>query len=118
MKIKYNDILNADEPLSLISKEKVTIKEAVGISRIVKALRSEFEIYQEHRRELLDKYGELVEDGRFKFNSDEDAINFNKEFTELLNYEVELDIEPVKLISEIQINAETYMAIEKFIDIE
>lgn len=118
MKVKYSEILNANEPLSIIAKEKVTIKEAVGIARIIKVLREEFTIYQEKQRELIDMYGETTEDGRVKFKDEESAKLFNENYSELISYEADLAIEPVKLTSDIQINAETILLIEKFIDFE
>ena len=118
MKVKYNEIVNASEPLSLLSKKEMSVKEAVGIARIIKVLREEFVIYQDKQKELLDKYSEPMEDGRYKFNDEESAKCFNDNYTELLNYEVELDIEPVKLISDIKIDADTIIAVEKFIDFE
>lgn len=118
MKVKYNEILNANEPLAIISREKVSVKEAVGIARIIKILREELSIYQEKQRELLDKYGEIVEDGRFKFNNEESAEMFNKDYAELIDFEVELPIEPVNLVSDIKISAESIIAVEKFIIFE
>lgn len=118
MKVKYSEILNANEALSILAKEKLSIKEAVGIARIIKVLREEFPIYQEKQRELIDMYGETTEDGRVKFKDEESAKLFNESYTELLGYEAELAIEPVKLTSDIQINAETILLVDKFIDCE
>ena len=118
MKVKYSEILNANEALSIISKEKVSIKEAVGIARIIKALREEFPIFQEKQSELIEMYGETTEDGRVKFKDEESARLFNESYTELVNYEIDLNIDPVLLTSDIQINAETILQIEKFIDFE
>ena len=118
MKVKYSEIVNANEPISIIAKEKVSVKEAVGIARIIKVLSEEFAIYQEKQRELLDKYGTPTEEGRYKFNDNESAIKFNEDYAELLDYEAELAIEPVKLVSDIKIDAETIIRVEKFIDFD
>lgn len=118
MKVKYNEIANANEPLLLLSKKEMSVKEAVGIARIIKALREEYSIYQDKEKELLDKYGEPMEYGRYKFSNEESVKCFNDRYTELLDYEVDLDIERVKLTSEIKIDADTIIAVEKFIDFE
>ena len=118
MKVKYGEMINANEPLSLISKKEVSIKEAVGIARIIKVLRDEFAIYQEKHKELLDKYGKPTEDGRYEFNDDASMKSFNKDYIELLDFEADLAVDPVKLTSDIQINAETILLIDKFIDFE
>ena len=117
MKIKYSDILNADEALSQIAKEKVTISEAVSVSRLIKAIQEEFEIFNQHQKDLLDKYGTVV-DGNYKIEDGENLKKFNKDFSELLNCEVDIAIEPVKITSDIKINAETVMLGEKFIIFE
>ena len=118
MKVKYSEIVNANEPIAILAKEKVSVKEAVGIARIVKVLGEELSIYQEKQKELLDKYGKPTEDGIYKFDNEESARNFNNDYAELLDYEAELAIEPVKLLSDIKINAETIMRVEKFINFD
>lgn len=118
MKVKYGEIVAANEPIALLAREKVSVKEAVGIARIVKVLGEEFAIYQAKQKELLDKYGTPTENGRYKFNDSESAMKFNADYDELLDYEAELAIEPVKLVSDIKIDAETIIRIEKFIDFE
>lgn len=118
MKVKYGEMINANEPLYLLSKKEVSIKEAVGIARIIKVLRGELEIYQEKHQELLDKYAKPTEDGKYGFDDEESFKSFNKDYSELFNFEVDFDIEPVKLTSDIQINAESILLIDKFIDFE
>ena len=118
MKVKYSEILNANEPLSIIAKEKVSIKEAIGIARIIKVFREEFPIYQEKQRELIDKYGDTTDDGRIKFKDEESARLFNESYAELVNCEVDINIEPIVLTSDIKINAETVLQIERFINFE
>lgn len=118
MKIRYEEIIKANEPLSILSKEKVSVKEAVGIARIIKVFREEFVIYQEKERELLNKYCEPTENGGFKCKDEETAMAFNKDFKELLDFEVDLAVEPVKLVSDIKVDAETILLIDKFIDFE
>ena len=118
MKVKYNEIVNAIEYLVTISKKEMSVKEAVGVARIIKSIRDEYAIYQDKQNELLEKYSELMPDGRYKFYDDESAKNFNNDYSELLDFEIELDITPVKLMSDIKIDAETIIATEKFIDFE
>lgn len=118
MKVKYSEIVNANEPISIIAKEKVSVKEAVGIARIIKVLSEEFAIYQAKQKELLDKYGTPAENGRYTFADNESAMKFNEDYAELLDYEAELAIEPVKLVSDIKIDAETIMRVDKFIDFD
>ena len=117
MKVKYKEIVKANEPLMTLAKEKVTVKEAVSIARVVKALRDEVAIYQEKEKEIIEKYGEVEDSGRFFIKNDV-MSDFDKEFGELLDFEVELNIEPVKLTSDIHIDADTVIAVEKFIDFE
>lgn len=117
MKVKYKEIVKANEPLMALAKEKVTVKEAVSIARLIKAFKDEITIYQEKERELVEKYGEVEEKGRF-FIKNEVMSDFDKEFGELLDFDVELNIEPIKLVSDIQIDADTVIAVEKFIDFE
>ena len=118
MKVKYGEMISANEPLSLLSKKEVSIKEAVGIARIIQKLNDEFVIYHEKHKELLDKYGKPTENGKYEFDSEEAIKLFNKDYVELLNIEVDLAVDPVKLTSDIQINAETILLIDKFIDFE
>ena len=117
MKITYNEIKLANEPLYQLSKEKVSVKEAVGIARIIKSIRDEVAICQEKEREIVEKYGTVDEKGNYKF-ADEVISDLNREFGELIGYEVDIDITPVKLSSDIKIDANTVMILEKFIDFE
>lgn len=118
MKIKYIEILKANEPLSVLAKEKVSMKEAIGIARLIKSLRDEFSIYQEKEKELIDQYCQPSENGRYIYKDEESAKMFNEGYNELLEYEVDLAIEPVKIISDIKIDAESIINMEKFISFE
>lgn len=118
MKVRYSEIVSANEPISILAREKVSVTEAVGIARIIKVLSEEFAIYQVKQKELLDKYGTPTENGRYRFDDNESAMKFNEDCTELLDYEVELAIEPVKFVSDIKIDADTIMRLDKFIDFD
>lgn len=117
MKITYKEIVNANEPLLTLAKEKLSVKEAVGLARMLKPLMEEFSIYQEKEREIIEKFGEINDDGRY-FIKNENIISFNTEYGELLDYEINLDIEPVTIKSDIQIEANSIIAIEKFVCFE
>lgn len=114
MKVKFKEIVSANDYLLLLAKEKLSVKEAVGLARLVKAFKEDYLIYQEKEKEIIEKFGEIREDGRF-FIKNENIEEFNSEFGELLDYELELDIEPVKISSNIQIDANTIIAVEKFV---
>lgn len=118
MKVKYGEMISANEPLSLLAEKELSIKEAVGIARIIQALRNEFVIYQDKHKELLDKYGKPTDDGKYTFNDEEAMKSFNADYAELLDFEVDLAVDSVKWTSDIQMNAKTILLIDKFIDFE
>lgn len=103
IEIKINDVLNKDV-LDEINKKELKAKVAFQLSRIMRELGKEYELFQTNREKLLDKYVDKKEDGTWDYDEQgnvhvsQDKINdFNKEFNELLNATVSLNVESISL---------------------
>jgi hypothetical protein len=92
MKITLNDIYTMTTGLEAICKKDLKVAIAYKLLKLSKNIREEAEMIEESRKALVKKYstnGEKVDD---------DKINdFQKDYTELLSQEVEIDFEQIKM---------------------
>jgi len=98
MKIKLSQIFNVQPIIKKLIEQKMPIKMAYKLSKMAKALNSEYEEIEKQRTSLIQKLGEQTGDtGQFQVK-EENAQAFIKEFGEFLNGEaVNLDFEKVSL---------------------
>lgn len=120
MTVKFSDILNADKAFGKLSEERLPVKQSVGLARLVKKLNSEMEIFNEQREMLLSRYGEYkAEMGGYEIPK-ENLEAFRKDFNTLLDSEVELEGERLKIVlpEESTIEAAVILGCEKFCEFE
>jgi hypothetical protein len=104
IKIKLSDVVNALEPvdrpdlspIGALSAKDMGAKTAFKISKIIKALKNEYDIYSPLRQSLIKKYGKENKDGRFDI-AKEDTLAYFKEHSELVAQEVELNIQQISI---------------------
>ena len=101
------DIVRSIPALSRFREEKLPIMVSLNISRISKVIDSEYEIYTEQERHLLDLYAEKDKDGNFVKVSDnvydenkiriDDIKSFQNDMDALFSVPLELIITPIPL---------------------
>ena len=105
MKLKLGELNTILESLNKLIDKEISIKTSYKLSKLTKRLIDEHSIYEKNRMKLINKYAEKDADNNIIINKEdnsttmigENKINFNKEFTELINIEMELEFEKIKL---------------------
>ena len=97
--VKLSDLKNMESGVTKILSADLPIKIAYDLHKSVKPIRSELNALDEMRNNLVKKYAtEEKEGGSFMISpGTENFEKFNKEFTELLDKEVSIPIEPIGL---------------------
>ncbi len=98
MKLTNGDIWVVQEPLKKILEQKFPVMVSYKLAQLVSKLNEPFKIIQEVRVGLVKKYGKVNKKGETEVKEgSEDWEKFVTEFNELMNQEVEVDIQKVKL---------------------
>lgn len=89
--------------VGIIKEMVLPVKASYAISKNIKKIEKEIEVYNEERAKLLDKYGEKDENGNLVVSEEqnikiapENVEKWNKDLSELLDIEVEVDIHKLK----------------------
>jgi hypothetical protein len=120
MKITISEVLNGKQVLEKLVEKEVSIKAAYRLSRIIKVLNGELQLFEEQRQKLVQKYGTQPEDapeGNIVV-SEENLEPFQKDLSELLTAEIDLGCEPMNIDEfgdNVEIKTAELMMIEKFI---
>lgn len=119
MKVKFSDILEANEALGKITKERLPVREALSLARLIKRLNEEMTFFNEQRERLLVQYGKEQESGEFIVEK-ENLPEFIKDYEELLKSEVETWSEKIKITlqKDSTIEAAVIVGCEKFCEFE
>ena len=116
MKLTNADVFQSMEPMQKLMTEKLPVKTAYGLAKIESKLKEQFQIVDAVRNGLVNKYGEKDEQGRTQVK--QDSPNWEKfvdEFNELLEQEVELVVEKVKLPETLEIDSNTLFLLDKLV---
>ena len=99
MKLTNRKIINDVGLLLNLSNIQLPVRTSYVISRNIKKIEKELEIYNTERQKLLDKYAEKNEDGSLKVDENdqlkipnENLKAWNKDINELLDIEIDIDI--------------------------
>ncbi len=106
MDIKLIKVLNSQEALKRLADTKLPVKTAYRVSKLVKALEKELKDFEDFRNSLIMKYGESQGGGQYKI-SEIDIAKFNDEINEVMETEVHLEFNSLKVndLAEIDISA-------------
>ena len=103
IQVKLKDILNRDV-LNDISKKELKARAAFKLARIIREVNSEYELFQESRQKIIEKYVAKNEDGTWQTDKEQnyfvpqkDIVAYNSDITDLLNTTVELNVEALTL---------------------
>jgi len=133
MKLTNSDIFVAREPLQTMLEQKFPVMVSYKLAKLTNKLAEQLKIIEEVRNGLVKKYGEKDEKGQISVKQEGESFNkFVEEFTELMNHEVEVVIEKVKLPEKVastcdachhnmdkllEIEPKILMALEKFVEV-
>ena len=125
MKLLNGEIFNAKEPLEKLTEHKLPVKASLALAKMANKLNEELRIIENVRNGLVKKYGEADKDNPNQFSVDPKGGEYPKfveEVTELMNQEIEVVIEKVKLPEEVdgkplEIEPKILMALEKFVEV-
>ena len=127
IKVKISELLNSTETLQKLSQKDFKAKLAWSISRLLKAAEAEIQAFNDTRMNLIKKYGdkdengELVTDENGNCKIDNTSVEeFNKEFNELINTEVEINANKLTfdMLENIDFTPSEMAILEPFVDIE
>jgi len=136
MKLNNGEIFTASEPLKKLLEVKLPVKSSLALARLANKLQEQLKIIEDVRNGLIRTYGKenLEQKGQLRIDpGDENFPKFVEQFNELMEQEVEVVLEKVKLPEKVvekcdkceaiigkplQIEASVLMALEKFIEVE
>ena len=103
MEIKLKEVEEILIGLNRI-KFKMPTKTAYWLGIFNRKLKEHYEEYSEKRRDLLEKYGEKGEDGKFVMLNEslvklKDSTSYNREIKELNNIEIDIPFRPMPMES-------------------
>lgn len=96
MNIKLRQLIESDQPLARLAQMKQPVKVAYRISRAIRLIRPELESFYSQRSMILEKYGDVQDDGRYQIRQ-ESMDQFKSEIETLLDEPVELAIHAISL---------------------
>lgn len=97
IKVKLIDIVNSREALSTLMNEKLPMVVSYKLAKIFKVVAPELDLLEEQRQKLIRELGEALsddDDGAWRVTKANEK-EFQRQFEELLQEDVELDFEPV-----------------------
>lgn len=104
MKLSNEIILNTVNTLGNLNNSQLPIKLAYAISKNINKIECELKAYNTEKAKLIDKYAEKDEEGKLIENElghvtikEECKEDWNKDITELLAIENEIDIHMIQL---------------------
>jgi len=127
MKVKYFDILNSIDTFKKILEKELPIKTSIEISKLIKKLEEEIEIFNENLKRIEEKYVPKDENGNVIYIDEEkgtyrptDPEKRMKEINELYELEVEIPIEKIKIKIDdnFKISPKDIMLLREFIDFD
>jgi len=126
MKLINGEIFNAREPLAKLLGEKFPIKVSYGLAKLAHKLNDQLKVIDDVRNGLIKTYGEEDPENEQNISVLQGSTNFPKfveELEELMNQEVEVVFDKVKLPEKVdekmlEIEPSVLMALEKFVEVE
>jgi len=93
--MKVRNLISFNASLKKLLIQDLPVKISFKLGKLIKPLNEEYKIFAENKKKLFTKYGE-EEKGQVKIKP-ENTKAFTKDFEELLNIEVEIDIPKIKV---------------------
>ena len=115
--MKLHQIINAIPALNKLGNSNMKLTEAYKLQKLLSALQVEIDFYNKNHLELIEKHGQIKDDGTF-FIDKEKQNDFLKAMNELSQTEVEPEFTRMKIIinENIQISANDITALTPFVE--
>ena len=104
IKVRLREIIDSTDVLRKLAGESLRGRTAFQISKLLKKLEEELDLFNKTRVEIIKKYGEKDDNGELKTDDngnvkivEESASVFNQEMLDLLNQEIEINANPIAL---------------------
>ena len=121
MKTKLKNVIFAEgimDHMKILAQFDLPIRESVKAIKLIKELTNHFQIFDEARIKLLNKYGTInKKEKKYAFETDDKQLQFNNEFGELQGIEFELDHEIINLPEDAKIKPAFLINCDKFVNI-
>ena len=108
IKVELQNLLDSMPIFQELISQKLAARTAFKVNKIVKAINKEYELFDETRRTIIEKYGDRDENGEIKSDENgnlqikkDQTDEFVHELQELLTTEIELNVSPL-FIEEIE----------------
>lgn len=127
IKVKLEDLVNATDGLKGLSQKQLKARCAYAVGKILKSADAEIQSFNETRMELIKKYGEKDENGELKTEENgnvrippEGLNDFSKELRELLDTEVEISANKIKMddLGNVEFTPAEMAQLENFIELD
>ena len=116
MKVTYNDIIRASSSMKKLIEKELPVKSAIALSRLIKKMNEEIEIFYEEQRKIVEKYGVInPETGAYKIR-EENQKDYADKMTELFALEVEIDGGKIEIDGLGNIEASVILDTEPFVE--
>jgi len=96
MKFRLGQIQDMKEPLGRLTNEQLPLKLAFKLNKLVRDMDSNLTVIEEERVKLVKKLGVENDDGAVEIPKDK-IPQFQNEFVELMNEEVDINFEAFKI---------------------
>jgi len=105
LKLKLGELSTIIGSLNKLIDKEISIKTSYKLSKLTRNLMNEYKLYEDNRVKLINKYAEKDEIGNVKINKEDNTIiildvnrdKFNNEFVELINIDIEIEFEKIRL---------------------
>ena len=117
--MKLGELVGSVAALSNLAAEKMKAKQAYRVSRVLREANSHLEAFNSARDNAVEKYGKKNGDGNIEVKQDSKEFNkFNEEMTALLDEDVEMKFDRIKLkeISNLEVTVGDMIALDWLID--
>jgi hypothetical protein len=124
IQISFSDIENIINSLTVLTKEKLLIKTAYKLVKLLKQVEEEYKIFTEQRTKIINEYAEKDEQGNIIFDKDTNSIPIKKEFVnrceielkELYQITCDIDFSPILIddLGEVKVSMEVLYVLDKF----
>lgn len=125
--VKLSNIIDSTEALKALMTKPLKARTAFAVARIAREVEKEYNLFNQSRTELIQKYGEKDENGELKVTeegnytvSKDNIAEFNTSFQELLDTEIEINAEPVSMddLGDVDFTPNEVLNLEAFIKMD
>ena len=115
--MKLHQIINAIPALNKLGNSNMKLTDAYKLQKLLSALQVEIDFYNKNHLELIEKHGQIKDDGTFSIYKDKQN-DFVKAMNELSQTDVEPEFTRMKIIisENMQISANDITALTPFVE--